>query len=107
MREEKHRVEAKLNGRDKFDPETMEDEHMDESANTVSASSLAPDVAQPHREEVAHVAHAQAHDVSHSEPVSCPTCTYEYLSKPVNHSAFINFELCLKPIKHSAFVYKL
>ncbi|GFG35780.1 hypothetical protein Cfor_03950 [Coptotermes formosanus] len=68
LREEKHRVEAKLNGRDKFDPETMEDEHMDESSNTVSVSSLAPEVAQPHREEVAHVAHAQAHDVSHGEP---------------------------------------
>ena len=65
LREEKHRVEAKLNGREKFDPETMEDEHVEEMA-----SSLAPEVAQPHREEVPHVAHAQAHDVSHSEPVS-------------------------------------
>lgn len=63
LREEKHRVEAKLNGREKFDPETMEDEHVEEMA-----SSLAPEVARPHREEIPHVAHAQAHDVSHSEP---------------------------------------
>ena len=84
LREEKHRVEAKLNGRDKFDPETMEDEHMDESSNTVLVSSLAPEVAQPHREEVAHVAHAQAHDVSHGEPVSCNACVCEFHFKPTN-----------------------
>jgi len=82
LREEKHRVEAKLNGRDKFDPETMEDEHMDESSNTVLVSSLAPEVAQPHREEVAHVAHAQAHDVSHGEPVSCNACVREFCFRP-------------------------
>jgi hypothetical protein len=63
-------VEAKLSGQDKFDPETMEDEHVDESVNTVSAPSLAPEAAQPHTEDMAHVAHAQAHDVSHGEPVS-------------------------------------
>jgi hypothetical protein len=62
----------------------MEDEHMDEAANIVLVSSLAPEVAQPHREEVAHVAHAQAHDVSHGEPVSCNAYACEYCFKPTN-----------------------
>ncbi|KDR08899.1 Beta-amyloid-like protein, partial [Zootermopsis nevadensis] len=67
LREEKHHVDAKLSGHDKFDPETMEDEHVDESVNTVSPPSLAPGAAQPHTVDVALVAHAQANDVSHGE----------------------------------------
>jgi hypothetical protein len=31
---------------------------------------------------VAHVAHAQAHDVSHGEPVSCNACVCEFHLKP-------------------------
>ncbi|XP_067011782.1 amyloid-beta-like protein isoform X1 [Anabrus simplex] len=66
LREEKHREEAK---HDKFDGETMEDEHVDSGSNNLisESSSPVPEAAQPHREETAHVAHAQAHDVSHGE----------------------------------------
>jgi hypothetical protein len=95
LREEKHHVEAKLSGHDKFDPETMEDEHVDESANTVLPPSLAPEAAQSHTVDVAHVAHAQAHDVSHSEAVSCHISMYEFKFKPLSLSAVISFSLYL------------
>lgn len=82
LREEKHHVDAKLSGHDKFDPETMEDEHVDESVNTVSPPSLAPGAAQPHTVDVALVAHAQANDVSHGEAVSHRISMYELNVKP-------------------------
>ncbi|CAG2068854.1 unnamed protein product, partial [Timema podura] len=61
LREEKQRVEATLDGHDKFDPETMEDEHMGVTATSSPVAVL-------HHEEVARVAHAQTHAVSHGEP---------------------------------------
>ncbi|KAJ8888613.1 hypothetical protein PR048_008105 [Dryococelus australis] len=62
LREEKQRVEANLGDHEKFDPETMEDEHLS------TAVTSGPAVL--HHEEVAKVAHAQTHAVSHGEPVS-------------------------------------
>lgn len=96
LREEKHHVEAKLSGRDKFDPETMEDEHADESVNTVSPPSLAPEVAQPHTLDVAHVAHAQAHDVSHGEAVGCCISVCKFKFKLLDFCALISCSLYLR-----------
>jgi DNA replication initiation complex subunit (GINS family) len=82
LHEENHHMEPKLSGHDKFDPETMENEHVDESANTVLPPSLTPEAAQPDRHDIAHVAHARANEISHGEAVSCLTSVYEFKSNP-------------------------
>ncbi|KAL0280612.1 UNVERIFIED_CONTAM: hypothetical protein PYX00_001847 [Menopon gallinae] len=67
LREEKHRVESTIGQKiDKFDPETMEDEKIEKESNSVTTTKTPTILTAVH--ETPRVAHAQSHDLSHSEP---------------------------------------
>lgn len=69
LREEKHRVESTIGQKiDKFDPETMEDEKIEKESNSATTTKTPTILTAVH--ETPRVAHAQSHDLSHSEPVS-------------------------------------
>lgn len=71
LREEKHRVESTLGQKiEKFDPETMEDEKILEKDAISMTTAKTLDVFPAVRHDMPKVAHAQSHDISHSEPVS-------------------------------------
>lgn len=66
LREEKQRIESSLGQKiDKFDPETMEDEHVTSS----TAATAAAAAASLSRHDTPRVAHAQSHDIGHGEAV--------------------------------------
>lgn len=70
LREEKHRVESTMGQKiDKFDPETMENEKIDKNPVTVTTAKTSAVLSAVHHD-TPRVAHAQSHDISHSEPVS-------------------------------------
>lgn len=70
LREEKHRVESTLGQKiDNFDPETMEDEKIVEKDETTVTTAKTLDVLSAVHHNMPKVAHAQSHDISHSEPV--------------------------------------
>ncbi|EEB14210.1 conserved hypothetical protein [Pediculus humanus corporis] len=69
LREEKHRVESTLGQKiDNFDPETMEDEKIVEKDETTVTTAKTLDVLSAVHHNMPKVAHAQSHDISHSEP---------------------------------------
>lgn len=70
LREEKHRVESALGQKiEKFDPETMEDEKIVEKSQIAVTTAKTSEVYSAVHHDTPRIAHAQSHDISHSEPV--------------------------------------
>ncbi|KAK6645357.1 hypothetical protein RUM43_001633 [Polyplax serrata] len=69
LREEKHRVESTLGQKiEKFDPETMEDEKTLDKDPVAITTAKTVNVYSAVHHDTPKVAHAQSHDISHSEP---------------------------------------